>query len=95
MSERGRSDPEVVAMKPANKAKPSAAESVEPRPRGMRTNKARARHRTGQVCHKRWPAYGKFAVNTRGKSRMHQGARTDLCGGRGATHVPTATEQKY
>src|SRR5215472_18744279 len=28
---------------------------------------------------------------TRGKSRMHQGARTDLCGGRGATRVPTAT----
>jgi hypothetical protein len=22
---------------------------------------------------------------------MHKGARTDLCGGRGATHVPTAT----
>src|ERR1700746_3623727 len=33
--------------------------------------------------------------NTRGKSRMHQGARTDPCGGRGATHVPTATEPKY
>ena len=29
--------------------------------------------------------------NTRGKSRMHKGARTDLCGGREATHVPTAT----
>jgi hypothetical protein len=23
---------------------------------------------------------------------MHKGARTDLCGGRGATHVPTATD---
>jgi NTE family protein len=29
--------------------------------------------------------------NTRGKSRMHKGARTDLCGGRGVTRVPTAT----
>src|SRR5262249_25389448 len=29
--------------------------------------------------------------NTRGKSRMHKGARTDLCGGREATRVPTAT----
>src|SRR3979490_2724034 len=27
---------------------------------------------------------------TRGKSRMHKGARTDPCGGRGATRVPTA-----
>ena len=24
---------------------------------------------------------------------MHKGARPDLCGGRGATRVPTATEQ--
>src|SRR5215469_15404577 len=28
---------------------------------------------------------------TRGKSRMHKGARTDPCGGRGVTRVPTAT----
>ena len=58
----GRSDPGIVAVKPANKAEPSAAESVEPRtgPRGMRTNKAHARHRTGKVCHKRWPAYDKL-----------------------------------
>jgi RNA-directed DNA polymerase len=27
----GRSDPGIVAVKPANKAEPSAAESVEPR----------------------------------------------------------------
>ena len=31
--------------------------------------------------------------STRGRSRMHKGARPDLCGGRGATRVPTATEQ--
>src|SRR6476646_5105573 len=29
--------------------------------------------------------------NTRGKSRMHQRARTDPSGGRGATRVPTGT----
>src|ERR1700731_701242 len=28
---------------------------------------------------------------TRGKSRMHKGARTDPCGGRGVTRAPTAT----
>jgi hypothetical protein len=27
--------------------------------RGMRTSKARAGHRTGKVCHRRWSAYGK------------------------------------
>src|SRR5215470_20143075 len=31
---------------------------------------------------------------TRGKSRMRQGARTDLCGGRGAISVPTATRNE-
>src|SRR6516165_11253489 len=30
---------------------------------------------------------------TRGKSRMHQGARTDPCGGREVTRAPTATKQ--
>jgi RNA-directed DNA polymerase len=31
MRERGKSDPGIVAVKPANKAEQSAAESVEPR----------------------------------------------------------------
>ena len=31
MNERGKSDPGIVAVKPANKAEQSAAESVEPR----------------------------------------------------------------
>jgi hypothetical protein len=55
----GKSDPGTVAVKPANNAEPSAAELVEPRTgtKGMRTNKAHARHRTGKVCHRRWPAY--------------------------------------
>src|ERR1022692_529570 len=32
---------------------------------------------------------------TRGKSRMHKGARTDPCGGRGVTRAPTATPEQY
>ena len=32
--------------------------------------------------------------STRGKSRMHKGARTDLCGGRGVTRAPTATRNE-
>src|ERR1700732_2957892 len=31
---------------------------------------------------------------TRGKSRMHKGARTDPCGGRGVTRAPTATRKR-
>src|SRR5271169_2793857 len=31
---------------------------------------------------------------TRGKSRMHKGARTDPCGGRGVTRAPTATDAR-
>ena len=31
MHEHGKSDSDIVAMKPTNKAEPSAAESVEPR----------------------------------------------------------------
>jgi hypothetical protein len=54
-----KSDPAIVAMKPANKAEqpaadptaaePKAAEPVERRagPRGMRTSKARAGRRAG------------------------------------------------
>ena len=69
MHGRGKSDEAIVAMKPANKAERSAAEPGEPRacpregggprPREMRASTARARHRDGQACHRRWSAYGK------------------------------------
>jgi hypothetical protein len=61
MDGREKSDLAVVAMKPTNKAGKPAAEPVERRagPRGKRTSKARAGLRTGQVCHRRWVAYGR------------------------------------
>ena len=80
-----KSDPAIVAVKPANKAEHSAAEQSavdQPQrsrwsqgrgPRGMRTSKARAGLRAGQACHRRWIAYGKqLAVWTRGRSRMRE-----------------------
>ena len=42
------------------------------RPRGMRTSKARAGHRAGQACHRRWNAYGK----SQGKGRRRGSPRS-------------------
>jgi len=67
-----KSDPAIVAMKPTNQsgtasggaicggAERGGAGGSEGRgPRGMRTSKARAGHRAGRACHRRWNAYGK------------------------------------
>ena len=56
MHGRGKSNSAIVAEKPTNKAGRPTAESVEPRagPRGMRYYKARAGHRTGKACPRRW-----------------------------------------
>jgi len=63
MHEREKSDLAVVAVKLANKAERSAAELVERRgPKGMRVSIARTGLSTGQACHRRWSAYGMFAV---------------------------------
>ena len=98
MHEREKSDPAIVARKPANKAGRSVAELVsEGRgPRGTRASKARAGHRTGIACHRRWTV----CVKARRSSAWRQiplvragclnWARPDLCGGRSAMTVPTA-----
>ena len=51
MHGREKSDSAIVAGKPTNKATTVVAEPVERRagPRGMRSSKARAGHRTGQT----------------------------------------------
>ena len=56
-----KSDPAIVAAKPANKAGQLAAEWVERRagPRGRRFRTTRAGRRTGKACHRGWTAYGK------------------------------------
>jgi hypothetical protein len=57
-----------------------------------------AKHAPGSVPGKCVTGAGTHTASspssTRGRSRMHKGARTDLCGGRGATHVPTATAKR-
>lgn len=94
MHERGTSDPVIVAMKLTNKAEQSAAEAVERR--------AGTKGNVNQQSTSRTPS--RISV-TQALERMRQdlppipevgavsakAARTDLCGGRSAMSVPTAT----
>jgi hypothetical protein len=97
MHERGKSDSAVGATKPANKAERSAAELVEQRA-GTKGNADQQSTRRAQDRESVSQALGRIRQaspsSTRGKSRMHKGARTDLCGGRGVTRVPTATRKR-
>src|SRR6516162_6605231 len=94
MHGRGKSDPGIVAVKPANNAEQSAAELVEPRT-GTKGNADQQSTRRAQYRESVSQALGRIRQvspsSNRGRSRMHKGARPDLCGGRGATRVPTAT----
>ena len=96
MHGRGKSDEAVVAVKPANKAERSAAELVEPR--------AEAKGNAGQQCTCRAqnrisvsPALVSirqaFAVRPEVGAVCGKAARTDLCGGREVTRVPTAKRE--
>jgi hypothetical protein len=58
----------------------------------MRASKARAGLRAGQARPRRWNAYGKhLPFGPEVGAVCGKAARTDLCGGRGVTRVPTAT----
>ena len=94
---RGKSDEAIVAGKPANKAERSAAEQAERRAeaKGNVCQRSRAGLSTGldvlsslAACAHRFRdgAFGPEVGAVCGKA-----ARTDLCGGRGAILVPTAT----
>ena len=64
MHEGEKSDPAVVAVKPVNNAERSAAEPVEPRAgaKGNAEQHSTCRAQYRVACHRRWNAYGKFAV---------------------------------
>ena len=96
-----KSDPVIVAGKPANKAAPLRSIRRAARrsrwsqgrgPRGMRTGKARTGLRARRACHRRWNAYGRTCCRHTPEvgAVCGKAARTDLCGGREATRVPTA-----
>src|SRR5215471_16772596 len=100
MNERGKSDPAVVAAKLANKAERSAAEPVEPRA-GTKGNanqqhpgRTQRRETVSQVLARirqtARPAICRHSPEV--GAVCGKAARTDLCGGRGAISVPTATD---
>ena len=94
MHEREKSDPAIVAMKPANNAERSAAEPVEPRA-GAKGNAEQ--HST---CRAQYRVSVSQALERIRQVRRHspevgavcgKAARTVLCGGRSVMGVPTAT----
>ena len=95
MHGRGKSGSAIVAGKPANNAEQSAAEPVEPRAEaeGNASQQSTCRAQDRESVLQALERIRQISPSiTRGRSRMHKGARPDLCGGRGATRVPTATK---
>jgi hypothetical protein len=61
----------------------------------MRTSKARTGHRAGSACHRRWSAYGKYAVTPKAGAVCGNSARTDPGGGRSVKTIPTALQCEF
>src|SRR5215831_9276556 len=86
MNGHEKSDPAIVAMKPANKAEgPSAARAVG-EPYAAERVERRAGTK-GKACHRRWSAYGK----SQGKGRRRGSPRssttsTSTCSKRHSPH---------
>ena len=89
-----KSDRAIVAMKPANKAERSAAESVERRAR-TEGSAVQRYTRVGHSAGVGAPIAGLLRVVDPPLPKVGavcgKAARTDLSGGREATRVPTAT----
>jgi hypothetical protein len=99
MYDHEKSDPAIVAVKPTNKAGQPAAELVEPRA-GAEGECESAKHGPGTVPGNRVTgaeAHTEFRENITARRYTPEAgavcpnwARTDLCGGREVTRVPTA-----
>jgi hypothetical protein len=89
-----KSDPAIVAVKPANKAERSAAELVEQRA-GTKGNVGQQSTRRTQSHISVSQALNRIRLSLPSTPEVGavcgQAARTDLCGGREVTRVPTAT----
>ena len=99
-----KSDPAIVAVKPTNKAERSAAEqsaeesaaaeSVERRAwtKGNADWQSTRWTQRRLACHRRWNAYGNcLPFGPEVGAVCGKAARTELCGGREVTRVPTAS----
>src|SRR5882762_4380506 len=94
MHEPEKSDSVVVAEKPTNKAERSAAEPVEPRAetKGNVGQQSTRRTQSRISVSKALARYGKSLPSIPKVGTVcGKAARTDLCGGREVTRVPTAT----
>ena len=104
----GESDEQAVPAKRPNKGEQSPAEGVEEavRPGGTLTRPARAGHWVGNTCHGDSPVCGRQPAGIKPDGRFDathprqepyalKCARTDLCGGRSVTDVPTATKRRW
>src|SRR5215472_8915254 len=97
----GKSDEAIVAGKPANRAERSAAELVERRAEA-KGNGGQQRTLWTQCQAARVPGAGPHTHHRHRDGAFEpevgavcgKAARTDLCGGRGAIAVPTATGAK-
>jgi hypothetical protein len=88
-----KSDSVIVAVKLTNKTeRPRRSWWSEGQgPRGMRASQARTGLSARPACHRSWLAYGMFSPLTPEVGAVcGKAARTDLCGGREVTRVPTA-----
>ena len=99
MYDREKSDPAIVAVKPTNKAGQPAAELVEPRAgaEGNVSQQSTGRAQYRETVSQALKAHTEFRENiTTRRYTPEVGAvcpnwaRTDLCGGREVTRVPTA-----
>ena len=96
MHGREKSDPAVVAMKPAKSAAQAAGEPVERRAgaKGKAEQVARTGHRAGPACisnRLRLRHAYTLPSSPEAGARCLNWARRVLCGGRTVTCVPTAT----
>src|SRR5258707_14896846 len=96
--ERKKSHPAIVAVKPTNKAGQPAAELVEPRAGAegnvsqQSTGRAQYRGTVSQALKRirHFVRISRRAVTPEVGAVCPNWARTDLCGGREVTRVPTA-----
>src|SRR5215475_10832765 len=102
MKEREKSDPAVVATKLANKAERSAAEPVEPRAgtkgnaNQQHTGRTQSRETVSQVLARiRQTARQRFAVTTRGRSRMRASRTYGSVRGAGSNLRPYRDRQEH
>ncbi len=91
MHGREKSDPAIVAVKPANKTKRSAAETVGAKGRDQ-GQCGLAKHALDSAPGSRGTGARPHAaiVLPRGGSRVRESRTCGLCGGREVTRVPTA-----